>query len=1031
MAVGKWRAFGKALGRKRVFEPEQLEASNLRRCLNLWDLTALGVGSTLGVGVYVLIGSVALHIAGPSIVLSFLIAAIASLFAGLCYAEFGSRVPKAGSAYVYTYVAVGEFVAFIIGWNMILESIFGTASVAKGLSLYVDSMLNKSMSNWFLAATPMNSVHLSPFFDLFSFLAVIILGAVLSLGARESTTVNNVLAAINMLVILFIVVAGSFKADSSNWDIPASAVPEGSGSGGFFPYGVWGTLRGAAICFYGFVGFDAINSTGEEVREPRRVIPVAILTVLSIVFVAYASVSVVVTMMVPYYLQDTVASVATAFSFVGWEWARWVVSVGAVFGISASLFGAMFPLPRLLYSMASDGLLFHWLGRVSSKKKSPAIATLLPTCVIAVTAAILELEQLVMMMCIGTLLSYTIVAACVILLRYRPLEDSPTAGNLKQLVGCGNRAPSNRSSCLVKIVLTIFICVCVSTALVCNHVEESLIALVILHAFCFILLIVIMLQPQANEDLPFKTPLVPIVPCLSIYVNIHLVILINVQTWIRVVIWIAIGIPVYFICSYCYKKSADNLSNNLKTPSHVNKNGKPPVQIIIESPTPPDTIKISSSSGGDRGIIATNSISETRMSTEEEVVRSKISFITEEIIVQQAIVEDNEEKEAKIIDLLDQVLQAEEDSYEDIVSLKEHKEDETKETTASPTDIHRKSLSELSDAGSDASLGNQVLSKYDVIAQIHREDLPKVTEEEEKTEKEYESESNQTEEQEEITEINESETNSRTDESGYSDTLDKNTLNESIEEIKEQASVIPIPPPLDENFFANPTFKKSYTISSRPSKTLLLGEPNKDSQPRLSVQSNSSYDEAPMVFGSDKQMDFMSRLNTIFLTKISSTNDTNENDEKRKRSHSAGNLADSAEYSSNRERPQMFLDLKKEIEASRGILQDECDKKEEIKTQTEAEPDKEDEEDTSLSREDLKLKLENIFAAGGPRLLKPRVVQSNPPTPEECYHTDTSSAESISRIPKVEKNDTLKRQKDKFNEVLNSIRLSVNKADDV
>ncbi|XP_013164323.1 PREDICTED: cationic amino acid transporter 2-like [Papilio xuthus] len=1023
MAGGRWRAFGRALARKRVFEPDQLEVSNLRRCLTIWDLTALGVGSTLGVGVYVLVGSVALHFAGPSIILSFLIAAVASLFAGMCYAEFGSRVPKAGSAYIYTYVAVGEFVAFIIGWNMILEGVFGTASVARGLSLYLDSMTNKSMSGWFLQAAPIYSPQFSPYFDLFSFLVVLVLGAVLSLGARESSAVNKVLAASNMLVILFIVIAGAFKADSRNWAIPGSEVPDGHGSGGFFPYGAGGTLRGAAVCFYGFVGFDTINSTGEEVREPRRAIPVAILTVLSIVFAAYASVSVVITMMVPYYLQDTVASVATAFTFVGWDWARWVVSVGAVFGISASLFGSMFPLPRLLYSMASDGLLCHWFAHVTSKRKSPVLATILPSCVIAVLAAIVELEQLVMMMCIGTLLSYTIVAACVILLRYRPTPLRNEENTVQS--GCCNRKSTLCTSRLVNTTLILYICICLSTALVGSYVAEPLVPILVLHGVGLALMIVIIIQPQADEDLPFKTPLVPVVPCLSIYANIHLMILINVQTWIRVIIWIAIGIPVYFICTCYYKKMGRRSSSEDKPPTKLNKNGGPPVKIIIETPTPPDTIKISSSRGGDLSINSTIKSSVVGTPVEEKVVRNYIPFVTEEIIVQQAIMEDNDEREAKIIDLLDQVLQAEEDSYEEIITLQEPQSEE-KDNTAMTVDVHRKSLSELSDAGSDASLGNQVLSKYDVIALVHREDLPKLTEEEEKNDRD---DTDQNDDYEYITEINESETNSRTDESGYSDTLDKNTLSESVEDNRIQAPVIPVPPPMDENLFSNPSFKKSYTISSRPSKARLFPEPPKE-KPRLSIQSNGSIDEAPMVFGSDKQMNFMSKLNNIFQTKMSSVND---GDELRKRSHSAGNLADNAEYSLSHERPPIYFDLKKEIEARnlKEVREPKKTGKDTVDDRTEPkknDPDSDDDEDMSLSREDLKSKLESIFAAGGPRLVKPRVMESNPPTPEEPY---SWSAENISRIPKVEKNDTLKRQKAKFNEVLNSIRLSINKSDNV
>ncbi|XP_038210022.1 high affinity cationic amino acid transporter 1-like [Zerene cesonia] len=1019
---GKWAGFCRTLRRRRVFEPEQLEEGNLRRCLTVWDLTALGLGSTLGVGVYVLVGSVAMHLAGPAIVVSFLIAAVASLFAGMCYAEFGSRVPKAGSAYIYTYVTVGEFIAYVVGWNMILEALFGTASVARGLSMYVDSMVNKSMSAGFESIAPITAQPFSAYFDFFAFAVVIVLGVLLAVGVRESTSVNNAFALVNMAVILFIIIAGALKADVSNWSIPASQVGEGFGTGGFAPYGVRGVLRGAAVCFYGFVGFDTISSTGEEVKDPRRSIPTSILAVLVVVFLAYASVATVVTMMVPYYMQDVVASVASAFSLVGWEWARWIVSVGAVFGISASLFGALFPLPRLLYAMSSDGLLPHWLAAL--RNKAPVAATLLPTAVIAVLSAILDLQELVMMMCVGTLLSYTIVAACVILLRYRSDSSSTSKRNFVKIVlGYGEKYPTKTTSNFIKFILVLFASVCLATALILTRVERPLIPAAILHCAGFLLIVVMALQPQNKEELAFKTPLVPLIPCLSMYVNINLMILISVHTWIRVLVWIAIGIPIYIICVCCYKRKEE--CGGDEEESHVGKNGKPAVQIFVESPTPPDTIN-HSSNGGDRNAEQ----KESTLVIQQENIR-KMPFITEDIIVQHAYIEDNEEKEAKIIDLLDQVIQAEEESYGEIISLKDHTEDEDDASIAH--EPHRKSISELSDAGSDASMGNQVLSKYDVIAQVHREDLPRLEEEEEKSEKPIENadigtiDTDDVEndtviirinnaDEENIEELNESDNNSRTDESGYSDTLDKTPLNELFEE-KEQFH-IPVPPPLDENFFTSPNFKKSYTISSKPTK-MRSKELEEEAKPRESVQSNGSCDDGPMIFGSDKQINFMSKLNNIFQNKMSSENE-NE-DEKRTRSHSTGNVVEHTDIAAlSRERPQLFYDLKKEIiskETAQNLKPVNAEEKE-------AEPEPE-QDNVSLNREELKSKLENIFASGGPQPLKSRLMKSNPPTPEEAYQTDTSSTESIPKMPKMEKNDTLKRQKAKFGEVLNSFRLTL------
>ncbi|CAG9786500.1 unnamed protein product [Diatraea saccharalis] len=1026
MASGRWRQFRKVVQRRRVFEQDQLETSNLKRCLTGWDLTALGLGSTLGVGVYVLVGSVALHLAGPSIVLSFLVAAVASLFAGLCYAEFGARVPRAGSAYIYTYVTVGELLAFLVGWNNILESAFGTASVARGLSMYVDTMTNKTMSDWFTAALPVGTNQLSPYFDLFAFLIVILLGVLLAFGVRESSMVNNALALVNTLVIIFIVFAGAFKANSDNWKIPADEVPEGFGSGGFFPYGVVGMLRGAAICFYGFVGFDSISASGEEVKEPRRTIPFAILTVLTIVFIAYCSVAIVVTMMVPYFLQDTAAAVATAFTFVGWDWARWVVTVGAIFGISASLFGAMFPLPRLLYAMSSDGLLFHWLSHVSASRQTPVIATVLPAVIIALLAGLLELEQLVMMMCIGTLFAYTIVAVCIIVLRYRSSEVAESASSsIKQIMGCSERTPSKTTFNIVIIMLIIYLCACVSSALVWRLARARAVPLAALNALAAILLLLMALQPTQREHLTFKTPFVPVIPCLSIYFNIHLMTFINVQTWIRVLIWILIGIPIYIICVCCYKRQKNtNLEQNIKSFSNATKNGKPAIQIIVESPTPPDTMNRSSDIGGENTDNREVGKTEINIEMKEKAVTNDIvPYETEEVVVQHAaVIENNEEKEAKIIDLLDKVLQDEEDSYSEIISWKDPKEDDYV-STKNEVGIHRKSLSELSDTESDASLGNNILSKYDVIAQVHREDLPIVTEERlDMGEGNVLVNNDEIEEQEIVTEIDNSETNSGTGESGYSDTIDKTALNDSIEDVPN----IPPPPPMDENYFASPYFKKSYTVPKRPSKVKVEYQ-EEESKPRESIKSNSSLGEDNLVFGSDRQINFLSKLNDIFQNKMIA----DDGDELRKRSHSTGNVVENTPFSP-REIPPMFSDLKREIisrEATQNLRP--INKDDKVNTEVKEEEDEED-QDISLSKEDLKSKLENIFAMGGPQLLKPRLMKSNPPTPEESYQTDNnSSTESIPKLPKLDKNDTLKRQKAKFSEVLSSFRLSLNKDDDV
>lgn len=485
------------------------------------------------------------------------------------------------------------------------------------------------------------------------------------------------------------------------------------------------------------------------------------------------------------------------------------------------------------------------------------------------------------------------------------------------------------------------------------------------------------------------------------------------------------GIPIYFICLFCYEQKAGRSKPDAysKPYSGKNANGKAPVivQIVVESPTPPDTLA-RSVDPEDRH----DHVQKIHNELQDKAVGvSKV----EDVIVQNIQIENNEEKEAKIIDLLDQVLQAEEDTYGEVISLKEIKEDD-KDTTVNEGSIpHRKSLSELSDAGSDAS-NNQVLSKYDVVAQVHREDLPKVSEEEEKVDG---NEDFPNYDDEEITAFNESdETNSRTDESGYSDTIDRPALSELVEDNDVPYIPPPPPPPLDENYFKASTpptnFKKFNTVIPRYPQ--LEVEDEEADEPRVSITSNNSQGDANMRFGSDRQIKFMSKLNNIFQKSIV----PNEEEEPRQRSLSTGNVLANTELSAIRDRPSMFLELKKEL-----LSRDPAQILRAVSTEEKApEPitipvpenvEEEEEEDTSLSREDLKSKLENIFAVGGPQLLKPRLKKSDATTPEEASQTDQSSTESIPKLPKMDKNDTLKRQKDNFSKVLNSFRLSMNKDD--
>ncbi|GBM60617.1 High affinity cationic amino acid transporter 1 [Araneus ventricosus] len=414
----------KAFTRRKFIPDENLTKTELDRCLSTFDLTFLGVGSTLGLGIYILVGQIASSTSGPAVALSYFIAAVASVFAALCYAEFGARVPKTGSAYVYSYVTVGEFMAFVIGWNLVLEYVIGTASVARGYSNYLDSIINETIARHLNETLPIHFPSLSSYPDFLAFGITLLLTVILSLGVRGSSVFNNVCTILNLLVVTYAVIVGLFKVNIHNWKLTPEELPSSKfGTGGFFPYGFRGVMSGAATCFYGYVGFDCIATTGEEARNPQRAIPIAIIGSLMIVFTAYFSISCIQTLMWPYYAQDVAAPLPYVFQMVGYPVAKWVITIGALTGLSTSLLGGMFPLPRILYAMAHDGLIFKFLAKTHPKYKTPMLATYISGIFTGFMAMIFDVKTLANMMSIGTLLAYTLVAISVLILRYRVDEE--------------------------------------------------------------------------------------------------------------------------------------------------------------------------------------------------------------------------------------------------------------------------------------------------------------------------------------------------------------------------------------------------------------------------------------------------------------------------------------------------------------------------------------------------------------------------------------------------------------------------------
>lgn len=466
---------------------------SLKRALGPVNLVMLGVGAIIGAGIFVLTGSASALYAGPAIVLSYVLAGIACAFAGLCYAEFASLIPIAGSAYTYGYATLGEIFAWIIGWDLILEYAFGAATVASGWSSTLVAFLqdygislppqicDTPGAKWVFYHgrwTPLNTVasllrdsgidpnslpHATAVFNLLAFMAILVVTTILVIGIKESANFNTAIVFVKLFAVLtFIAVSASFLSKN-----PQTATVNWHP---FVPFGWGGVIRAAGVVFFAYIGFDAVSTAAQEAKNPKRDMPIGILGSLTICTILYILVSGLLTGTVHYDRLNVGAPVSLAIRETGVRWGSYVVNAGALAGLSTVMLVMLLGQSRVFYSMSRDGLLWKWAGEIHPKFRTPWKSSIIVGLFVAVFAGVIPIGVLGELVSIGTLLAFVIVCAGVWILRVR--------------------------------------------------------------------------RPDLHR--PFKTPLVPFVPIMGIVVSLLMMVFLPIDTWIRLFVWLVIGMVIYY-----------------------------------------------------------------------------------------------------------------------------------------------------------------------------------------------------------------------------------------------------------------------------------------------------------------------------------------------------------------------------------------------------------------------------------------------------------------------------------------------------
>ncbi|CAN1271997.1 Cationic amino acid transporter 2, vacuolar [Linum perenne] len=547
----------------------------LAKELSVLHLIAIGVGSTIGAGVYILVGTVAREHSGPALALSFLIAGFAAALSAFCYAELASRCPSAGSAYHYTYICVGEGVAWLVGWALILEYTIGGSAVARGISPNLALLFGGEGSlPFFLARQTIPGLDIV--IDPCAAVLVFFVTGLLCVGIKESTMVQSIVTTVNVCAMMFVIVAGTylgFKTGWSGYELPT----------GYFPFGVDGVLAGSATVFFAYIGFDSVASTAEEVKNPQRDLPMGIGFALSICCSLYMLVSIVVVGLVPYYAMDPDTPISSAFSSHGMHWAAYIITAGAVMALCSTLMGSILPQPRILMAMARDGLLPSFFSDVNTKTQVPVKGTVVTGLCAATLALCMNVDQLAGMVSVGTLLAFTMVAISVLILRYVPPDEVPVPSSLQETIDSvslqhhtlsmkvqDSKLPllgekSNTSSPDVlseekrrKIAGWTIAFTCIGAFILTYAASNVTIQWLLRYCLCGfggallstgLIVLTCIEQDDARHNFGhsggFICPFVPLLPIFCILINTYLLINLGAATWARVSVWLAIGGVVY------------------------------------------------------------------------------------------------------------------------------------------------------------------------------------------------------------------------------------------------------------------------------------------------------------------------------------------------------------------------------------------------------------------------------------------------------------------------------------------------------